>query len=77
MVKAASLPMAVLTDIPNRGVTDVFFLLFYGLKGRLEVFSNVWPMTTVQARIIHLIIGSFRLASPKYWDDLTHDIRPI
>jgi hypothetical protein len=40
--------MAVLTDIRNRGVKDVFFLVCDGLKGLPEVVANVWPQTTVQ-----------------------------
>ena len=77
VVKARSSPMAVLTDIRNRGVTDVFFRLCDGLKGLPEVVGNVWPQTRVQTCIIHLIRGSFRLASRKYWDELKRDIRPI
>jgi putative transposase len=47
--------MSVLTDIKNRGVRDVFFLVCDGLKGLPEVVGNVWPLTTVQTCIIHLI----------------------
>jgi transposase-like protein len=39
--------MAVLTDLRNRGVNDVFLLVCDGLKGLPEVFSNVWPLTTL------------------------------
>jgi transposase-like protein len=69
--------MAVLTDIRNRGVQDVFFLVCDGLKGLPEVVGNVWPLTTVQTCIIHLIRNTFRLASKKYWDPLKYDIKPI
>ena len=47
--------MAVLTDIRNRGVKDVFFLVCDGLKGLPEVVGNVWPLTTVQTGITHLL----------------------
>ena len=60
--------MSVLTDIRNSGTKDVFLLVCAGLKGLPEVVGNVWPLTTVQTCIIHLIRGSFRLASKKYWD---------
>jgi len=69
--------MSVLTDIRNRGVRDVFFLVCDGLKGLPEVVGNVWPLTTVQTCIIHLIRNTFRLASKRYWDQLKHDVRPI
>jgi putative transposase len=47
--------MSVLTDIRNRGVRDVFFVVCDGLKGLPEVVGNVWPLAIVQTCIIHLI----------------------
>jgi transposase-like protein len=69
--------MSVLTDLRNRRVRDVFFLVCDGLKGLPEVVSNVWPATIVQTCIIHLIRNTFRLTSRRYWDELKRDIRPI
>ena len=69
--------MSVLTDIRNRGVNDVFFVVCDGLKGLPEVVANVWPRTTVQTCIIHLIRNTFRLASRKDWDALKRDVKPI
>jgi putative transposase len=69
--------MSVLTDIKNRGVKDTFFLVCDGLKGLPEVVGNVWPLTTVQTCIIHLIRNTFRLASKKDWDALRRDVKPI
>ncbi|SUA44973.1 Transposase and inactivated derivatives [Nocardia africana] len=40
--------MSVLTEIRNRGIKDVFFLVCDGLKGLPEVVGNVWPLATVQ-----------------------------
>ena len=69
--------MSVLTDMKNRGVRDVFFLVCDGLKGLPEVVSNVWPLATVQTCIIHPIRNTFRLASRKDWDALKRDLKPI
>ena len=69
--------MSVLTDIKNRGVTDTFFLVCDGLKGLPEVVANVWPLTTVQTCIIHLVRNPFKLASKKDWDALKRDVKPI
>ena len=55
--------MSVLTDLRNRGVRDVFFLVCDGLKGLPDVVEHVWPQTVVQTCIIHLIRNTFRLAS--------------
>jgi putative transposase len=69
--------MAVLTDIRNRGVKDVFFLVCDGLKGLPEVVANVWPLAIVQTCIIHLIRNTFRLASRRDWDAMKRHVRPI
>jgi putative transposase len=69
--------MSVLTDIRNRGVRDVFFLVCDGLKGLPEVVGNVWPLAIVQTCIIHLIRNTFRLASKRDWDPLRRDVRLI
>lgn len=69
--------MSVLTDIKNRGVADVFFLVCDGLKGLPEAVGAVWPLTTVQTCIIHLIRNTFHLASKRDWDALKRGIKPI
>jgi transposase-like protein len=69
--------MSVLTDLRNRGIKDVFFLVCDGLKGLPEVVTSVWPAAIVQTCIIHLIRNTFRLTSRKYWDELKRDIKPI
>lgn len=45
--------MAVLTDLRNRGIKDVFFLVCDGLKGLPDVVVNVWPQTIVQTSSVH------------------------
>jgi putative transposase len=69
--------MVVLTELRNRGVADVFFLVCDGLKGLPDSVNTVWPATIVQTCLIHLIRNSFRFASKKYWDELSRDLKPI
>ena len=69
--------MSVLTDLRNRGVRDVFFVVCDGLKGLGDVVGNVWPQTIVQTCIIHLIRNTFRLASKREWDALRREVKPI
>ena len=45
--------MAVLTDLKNRGIKDVFFVVCDGLKGLPDVVTNVWPQAIVQTCIVH------------------------
>jgi putative transposase len=69
--------MSVLTDLRNRGVKDVFFVVCDGLKGLPEVVENVWPQAIVQTCVIHLIRNTFRLASRRDWDALKRDLKPV
>ena len=75
--ESAKFWMSVLTELRNRGVADAFFVVCDGLKGLPNSVNTVWPMATVQTCIIHLVRGSFRYASRKYWDELSKDLRPI
>ena len=60
--------MAVLTDLRNRGVRDVFFVVCDGLKGLPEVVSNVWPQAIVQTCIIHY--ADLRIMPMLSWNPL-------
>jgi putative transposase len=69
--------MSVLTDLKNRGVRDVFFVVCDGLKGLPEVVENTWPLAIVQTCIIHLIRNTFRLTSRADHSAIKRDIKPI
>jgi putative transposase len=69
--------MSVLTDLKNRGMRDVFFVVCDGLKGLPEVVEQVWPQAIVQTCIVHLIRNTFHLASKRDWDALRRDVKPI
>lgn len=59
--------LAVLTEIKNRGVTDVIFVCCDGLKGLPDAIEAVWAHAIVQTCVVHLIRGSMRYC--------THDDR--
>jgi putative transposase len=69
--------LSVLTDLKNRGVRDVFFLVCDGLKGLPDAVGSIWPLAIVQTCIIHLIRNTFRLTSRTDVDAIKRDIRPI
>ena len=75
--ESAKFWMVVLTELRNRGVADVFFLVCDGLRGLPDSVNAVWPATIVQTCLIHLIRNSFRFASRKSWDELSRDLKPI
>ena len=69
--------LAVLTEIKNRGTTDVCMVVCDGLKGLSEAVGAVWERAIVQTCVIHLLRNTFRYASRKYWDQIAKDIRPV
>jgi transposase-like protein len=69
--------MGVLTDLRNRGVRDIFFVVCDGLKGLPDSVAAVFGQAIVQTCLIHLIRGTFRYASKRYWEQLARDLRPI
>ena len=69
--------MSVLTDLKNRGIRDVFFVVCDGLKGLPNVVANVWPQAIVQTCIVHLIRNTFRLTSKRDWDAMKRDVKPV
>ena len=69
--------MSVLTDLRNRGIRDVFFVVCDGLKGLPDVVANVWPRAIVQTCIVHLIRNTFRLTSKRDWDAMKRDVKLI
>ncbi|SDS76938.1 IS256 family transposase [Microlunatus soli] len=75
--ESAKFWLAVLTELKNRGVRDVFFVVCDGLKGLPDSVNAVFPLATVQTCIIHLIRNTFRYASRKYWDRISIDLKPI
>jgi transposase-like protein len=69
--------LGVLTEIKNRGVEDVCILVCDGLRGLPESVAAVWPLTTVQTCLLHLIRNTFRYASRRDWDALSRALKPI
>ncbi len=75
--ESAKFWMSVLTDLKNRGVADVFFVVCDGLKGLPDAVNTVFPRAIVQACVIHLIRATLRYASRRYWDQLARDLKAI
>lgn len=75
--ESAKFWLAVLTELKNRGVKDVFFVVCDGLKGLPDSVNAAFPRALVQTCIIHLIRNTFRYASRKYWDKISFDLKPI
>jgi putative transposase len=69
--------MTMLTELKNRGLQDVLIVCCDGLKGLPEAIRTVWPLTTVQTCVVHLVRNSLRYASKKHWGPITKALRYI
>ncbi len=69
--------LAILTELRNRGVADIFYLVCDGLKGMPGSVGAVFPDTIVQTCVVHLIRNSFRYSSKKYWPELAKDLKLV
>jgi putative transposase len=69
--------MKVFNDLKTRGVADILIAVTDGLKGMAEALTVVYPATTLQTCIVHLIRNSLDYASWKERKALAAAIRPI
>ena len=69
--------MKVFNDLKTRGVADILIAVTDGLKGMSESLAVVYPETTLQTCIVHLIRNSLDYAGWKERRPLAAAIRPI
>ena len=69
--------MKVFNDLKTRGVNDILIAVTDGLKGMPEALGAVFPATTLQTCIVHLIRNSLDFASWKDRKALAAAIKPI
>ena len=69
--------MKVFNDLKTRGVQDILIAVTDGLKGMPEALGTVFPATTLQTCIVHLIRNSLDFASWKDRKALAAAIKPI
>ena len=69
--------MKVFNDLRTRGVADILIAVTDGLKGMPEALAAVFPDTTLQTCIVHLIRSSLDYASWKDRKALATALRPV
>jgi transposase-like protein len=69
--------MKVFNDLKTRGVNDILIAVTDGLKGMPEALGAVFPATTLQTCIVHLIRNSLEYASWKDRKALAAALKPI
>lgn len=69
--------MKVFNDLKTRGVADILIAVTDGLKGIPEALGAVFPATTLQTCIVHLIRNSLDYASWKDRKALAAALKPV
>jgi putative transposase len=69
--------LQVVTELKNRGVTDIFIACVDGLKGFPEAIEVVFPRTTVQLCLVHLVRYSLQYVGWKLRKAVAADLKRI
>ena len=69
--------MKVFTDLKTRGCQGILIAVTDGLKGMAEALAAVFPATTLQTCIVHLLRSSLDFANWKERKPMAKALRPI
>ena len=69
--------LQVLTELKNRGVEDVFIACVDGLKGFPQAIETVFPKTTVQLCIVHMVRASLNYVNWKERKQVAAELKSI
>ena len=69
--------LQVLTELQNRGLKDIFIACVDGLKGFPQAIGTVYPKTTVQLCMVHMVRASLNYVSWKERKRVAQDLKAI
>jgi putative transposase len=69
--------MQVLTDLKQCGVQDILICCVDGLKGFPEAIEAIYPQTTIQTCIVHLIRHSLKYVPRRQYEAVVKDLKAI
>jgi putative transposase len=69
--------LQVLTELHNRGVQDIFIACVDGLKGFPQAIETVFPKTTVQLCIVHMVRASLNFVNWRQRVEVAADLKTI
>ena len=69
--------MQVLTDLKTRGVRDILICCVDGLTGFPDAIEAIFPATTVQTCLVHLIRSSLKYVPRREREQVARDLKPI
>ncbi len=75
--EGAKLWLQIVTELKNRGVSDIFIACVDGLKGFPEAIETVFPAAQVQLCIVHLVRHSLNYVGWKQRKEVAADLQTI
>ncbi|MFZ2545345.1 MAG: IS256 family transposase [Candidatus Saccharimonadales bacterium] len=69
--------LSVITDLKNRGVSDILIACVDGLSGFESAIHSIFPQTTVQRCIVHAIRNSMAYIPHKLKSEFMEYLRPV
>ena len=75
--EGANFWLQVLTDLSNRGVSDILIACIDGLKGFPEAIETIFPKTEVQLCVVHQIRNSLRYVGSKNQKEFMVDLKRV
>ena len=69
--------LSVLTELQNRGVSDIFIACVGGLKCFPDGINTVFPQTQIQLCIVHMVRNSLKFVPWKDYKAVTKDLKAI
>ena len=75
--EGANFWLSVLTDLQNRGVSDILIASVDGLTGFPEAIASIYPHTEVQLCIVHQVRNSLRYVASKNHKAFLADLKRV
>jgi len=75
--EGANFWLQVLTDLSNRGVSDILIACIDGLKGFPEAIETIFPDTEVQLCVVHQIRNSLKYVGSKNQKEFMADLKRV
>ena len=69
--------MQVLNDLKTRGVRDILIACVDGLTGFPDAIEAIFPKTTVQTCVVHLLRSSLKYVPRREREQVARDLKPI
>jgi putative transposase len=69
--------LQVLSELKQRGVSDILVCCVDGLKGFPEAIEAIFPNTVVQTCVVHLIRHSLKYVPRREREQVARDLKPI